>query len=101
MSIPKISGRTRKRKELAEIRVLAELGGEILIQSPQGFLLIFRDRTPEILAHQLRYFDIAEWRERRDMDLFYPLELEGLVESKRLRDAADLFALCSSEAVAL
>jgi hypothetical protein len=101
MSIPKISGRTSKRKELAEIRVLAELGGEILIQSPQGFLLIFRDRTPEILARQLRYFDIAEWRERSDMELSFPIELEGLVESERLRDAADLFALCSSEAVAL
>ena len=101
MSFPNKSDRSSKRKALAEIRVLAELGDEILIQSPQGFLLIFRDRTPEILARQLRYFDIAEWRERRDMDLFFPIELEGLVGSERLRDAADLFALCSSEAMAL
>jgi len=101
MSFPNKSDRSSKRKALAEIRVLAELGGEMLIQSPQGFLLIFRDRSPENLARQLRYFDIAEWRERREMDLFFPLELEGLVESERMRDAADLFALCSSKAVAL
>jgi hypothetical protein len=63
--------------------------------------MIFRDRTPEILARQLRYFDTAEWRERREMDQLFPLELEGLVENERLRDAADLFALCSSESLAL
>jgi len=101
MSNPKKSGFTSKKKALAEIRVLAELGDEILILSPQGFLLIFRDRSPEVLARQLRYLDTAEWRERREMDLLFPLELEGLVESKRLRDAADLFALCSSESLAL
>ena len=93
-------GFTSKKKGLAEIRVLAEREEEILIQSPQGFLLIFWDRTPENLARQLRYFDIAEWREPSDMALFFPIELEGLVESKRLRDASDLFALCSSETLA-
>ena len=100
MNFAKKPGRSSKSIAPAEIRVLAELGGEILIQSPQGFLLIFRDRTPEILARQLRYFDIAEWRERRDMDLLFPIELEGLVEPERMHDAADLFALCSSETLA-
>jgi hypothetical protein len=94
-------GFTSKREALAEIRVLAEREDEILIQSPQGFLLIFRDRTPDDLARQLRYFDLDEWREPSDMALFFPIELEGLVESKRLRDASDLFALCSSETLAL
>jgi hypothetical protein len=101
MSFPNKSDRSSKRKALAEIRVLAELGDEILILSPQGFLLIFRDRSPEILARQLRYLDTAEWRERREMNLLFPLELEGLVESERMHDAADLFALCSSESLAL
>ena len=47
MSFTEQSVPPSKRTALAEIRVLAELGGEILILSPQGFLLIFRDRTPE------------------------------------------------------
>ena len=100
MKFAKKPVRSSKSIAPAEIRVLAELGGEILIQSPQGFLLIFRDRTPENLARQLRYFDIVEWRERREMDLFFPNEFEGLVEPERMHDAADLFALCSSETLA-
>lgn len=81
--------------------MLAELGDEILVLTPQGFLLIFQERTPEILARQLRYFDTAEWRERYEMDQLFPMELEGLVKSGRMRDATDLFALCSSESMAL
>ena len=99
MSFPKKSDRTRKA--LADIRVLAELEGEMLILSPQGFLLIFRDRTPENLARQLRYFDTDEWREPVEMAQLFPIELEGMVERERMSDAADLFALCSSEAMAL
>ena len=100
MSFPKKSGRSSKSKPPAEIRVLAELGGEVLIQCPQGFLLIFQDRTPEMLARQLRYFDTAEWREREEMDQLFPIELEGMVKSERMREAEDLFALCSKEALA-
>jgi hypothetical protein len=47
MSFAQKSGLSSKSKALAEIRGLAESGGEILILSPQGFLLIFPDRTPE------------------------------------------------------
>ena len=100
MSFSKKSGLSGKSKVLAEIRVLAELGGEVLIQCPQGFLLIFQDRTPEMLARQLRYFDTAEWREREEMDQLFPIELEGMVKSERMREAEDLFALCSKEALA-
>ena len=101
MSFAQRSGLSSKRKALAEIRVLAESGGEILILSPEGFLLIFRDRTPEMLARQLRDFDTAEWRDQVEMDQLFPIELEGMVERERMRDAGDLFALCSSEAMAL
>lgn len=101
MSFAKKSGCLSKGKALAEIRVLAESEGEILVLSPQGFLLIFRDRTPEMLARQLRYFDTEEWRDRVEMDYLFPMELEGLVESERMRDAADLFALSSGESMAL
>jgi hypothetical protein len=101
MSFTKQSVPPSKRKALAEIRVLAESGGEILILSPQGFLLIFRDRTPEMLARQLRDFDTAEWRDQLEMDQLFPIDLEGMVERERMRDAGDLFALCSSEAMAL
>ena len=101
MRSPFKSDRSSKITELAEIRVLAELEGEILILSPQGFLLIFRDRTPEMLARQLRYFDTDEWREQGEMDKLFPMELEGIVERGRMCDAADLFALCSSESMAL
>ena len=101
MSLPNTSVRSSKRKALADIRVLAELEGEILILSPQGFLLIFRDRTPEMLARQLRYFETDEWRDQTEMELLFPLELDGIVDRERMRDAADLFALCSNEAMAL
>jgi len=101
MSLPNTSVRSSKRKALADIRVLAELEGEILILSPQGFLLIFRDRTPEMLARQLRDFDTDEWREQGEMNKLFPMELEGIVERGRMCDAADLFALCSSESMAL
>ena len=101
MSFAQRSGLSSKRKALAEIRVLAESGGEILILSSEGFLLIFRDRTPEMLARQLRDFDTAEWRDQVEMDQLFPIELEGMVERERMRDAGDLFALCSSEAMAL
>ena len=101
MSLPNTSVLSSKRKALADIRVLAELEGEILILSPQGFLLIFRDRTPEMLARQLRYFDTDEWREQGEMAKLFPMELEGIVERGRMCDAADLFALCSSESMAL
>jgi len=100
MSFPTKSDRSSKRTALAEIQVLAELEGEILVLSPQGFLLIFRDRTPEALARQLRYFDTAEWREPAEMAQLFPIELEGMVERERMREAANLFALCSSEAMA-
>ena len=101
MNAPKKSVRSSKKKTLPEIRVLAELGEETLVLSPQGFLLVFQERTPEILARQLRYFDTAEWRERREMDQLFPLELEGLVENERMWNTADLFAQCSSESLAL
>ena len=101
MGFPKTSGLSSQRKALAEIRVLAELEGEILILSPQGFLLIFRDRTPEMLARQLRYFDTSEWRDQVEMAQLFHIELEGMVERERMREAADLFALCSNEAMAL
>ena len=96
MSFAQKSGLSSKSKALAKIRVLAESGGEILILSPEGFLLIFRDRTPEMLARQLRDFDTAEWRDQEEMDQLFPIELEGMVERERMRDAGDLFALCSS-----
>lgn len=101
MSFAKKSVHSSKRKPLAEIRVLAQLGEEILILSPQGFLLIFRDRKPEDLSRQLRYFDTDEWREQQEMLQFFSNELEGLVECERMRAAADLFALCSSDSMAL
>lgn len=101
MSFPKRTDRSSKRTASAEIRVLAESEGEILIQSPQGFLLIFRDRTPEMLGRQLRYFDTDEWREPVEMAQLFPIELEGMVERERMHEAADLFALCSSESMAL
>jgi hypothetical protein len=98
MSFPNRTDRSSKRNA-ADIQVLAELEGEILILSQQGFLLIFRDRTPEMLARQLRYFDTDEWREPVEMAQLFPIELEGLVERERMRDAADLLAQCSSEAM--
>lgn len=101
MRPPTKSDRSSKRTAPAEIRVLAESEGEILILSPQGFLLIFRDRTPEMLARQLRYFDTEEWREPVEMAQLFPIELEGMVERERMSDAADLFSLCSKEAMAL
>lgn len=101
MSFTNKSGRSGKRLAPAQIRVLAESGGESLILSPQGFLLIFRDRTPEMIARQLRYFDATEWREQEEMDQLFPIEFEGMVERERMRDAADLFALCTNESLAL
>jgi hypothetical protein len=96
-----LSRTTGMNTQSSLVRVLAELEGEILVLSPQGFLLIFRDRTPEMLARQLRYFDTDEWREPVEMAQLFPMELEGMVERERMRDAADLFALCSSESMAL
>ncbi|MFM8765070.1 MAG: PcfJ domain-containing protein [Spartobacteria bacterium] len=101
MSSPKLSERSSKRNTFVQIQVLAELGEEILVLSPQGFLLIFRERTSDMLARQLRYFDAEEWRDPVEMVQLFPIELEGLVERERMHDAADLFALCSSEVLAL
>ncbi|MFM8758571.1 MAG: hypothetical protein ACKODS_03370, partial [Methylophilaceae bacterium] len=80
MSSPKLSERSSKRNTFVQIQVLAELGEEILVLSSQGFLLIFRERTSDMLARQLRYFDAEEWRDPVEMVQLFPIELEGLVE---------------------
>lgn len=94
MSFAKQSVPSSKRKALAEIRVLAESRGEILILSPQGFLLIFRDRTPEMLARQLRDFDTAEWRDQVEMDQL--AKIDAIAKKRKQSFSAVLEDACGS-----
>ena len=82
-----------------QINLLAELNGEILMRSPQGFLLIFRERSPEALARQLRYFDVDEWRPGLELEKTFERELEGLAPAERLRDSHDILAACPEGAL--
>ena len=81
-----------------QINLLAELNGEVLVKSPQGFLLIFRERSLEALGRQLRYFDVDEWRPGLEQEKTFEQELEGLVPAERLRDAHDILAACPAGA---
>lgn len=84
-----------------QINLLAECGTETLVQSPQGFLLVFRGRKPEALARQLRYFEIDEWRPGLEVEKTFEEELEGLAPAERFRDSADILAACPEQALSL
>ncbi len=77
------------------LTVLAEHGQDTLVQSAQGFLLVFRERSPAAIARQLRNFDAEEWRP--DIARTFRQELDGLAP-ERLRDASTLLAECKGDA---
>lgn len=82
-----------------QINLLAELDRETLVQSPQGFLLVFCGRNTEDIARQLRYFDIDEWRPGLEVEKTFEQELEGIAPAERLRTSQDLLAACSEHAL--
>ena len=86
---------SNRKRGVAQFEVLAESGTDLLIQSSQGFLVIFRNRPSEVLSRQLRDFDLLEWRRQEEMVQMFPHELEGMVSGDRMRDAADLISACS------
>jgi len=88
---------TSAQSEMFAIHVLAELGADILVQSAQGFLLVFRERSRDAIARQLRSFDAEEWR--HGIEKTFRRELEGLALDL-LRDAAPLLDACDNEAMA-
>ena len=62
--------------------------------SPQGLLLIFRDRTPEMLARQLRDFDTAEWRDQVEMDQL--AKIDAIAKKRKQSFSAVLEDACGS-----
>lgn len=80
-----------------QINLLAETASEILVQSPQGFLLVFSGRKPDDIARQLRYFDIDEWRPGLETEKTFERELEGLAPAERLRDSRDILSACPEQ----
>jgi hypothetical protein len=83
-----------------QINLLAELETEILVQSPQGFLLVFSGRKPEDVDRQLRYFDIEEWRPGLESEKTFERELEGFVPAERLRNSQDILSACPEQTMA-
>ncbi len=68
-------------------RLLVQRGAISLVQSAQGFLLVFRGRTWKQIVQQLKTFDAEEWHHA--MPRNFRRELEGL-DLEQLRDAAEL-----------
>lgn len=83
-----------------QINLLAELDKEILVQSPQGFLLVFSGRNPDDVIRQLRYFDIDEWRPGLEIEKTFERELEGLAPAERLRNSQDILSACPEQTLA-
>ena len=81
------------------VEFLAELDGNILVLTPQGFLLLFEERSPDQILFQLRDFDAEEWRPGISFEKTFERELHGLAPAARLRNAADILAVCSAEAL--
>jgi hypothetical protein len=77
------------------LTVLAKHDQDTLVQSAQGFLLVFRARTPADIARQLRSFDAEEWRP--GIAKTFRQELDGLLP-ERLRDASTLLDECKGGA---
>jgi hypothetical protein len=84
-----------------QINLLTELGTETLVQSPQGFLLLFQGRNPDAINRQLRYFDIDEWRPGLEIEKTFERELEGLAPAERFRDSEDILKACPDRALSL
>ena len=87
------------KQGVARVQFLAELGTDILVLSQQGFLLLFQERSPEEIVFQLRHFDVEEWRPGIAFEKTFERELYGLATSIRSRNAADILAACSPEAL--
>ena len=86
------------KSEARSVRVLAELGKDTLVKSAQGFLLVFRGRSPSTIAHKLRSCDAEEWYEGIRTE--YQQELDGLAPLSLMYDASPLLATCKHEALA-
>lgn len=78
-------------------RPLVQLGEHLLVQSAQGFLLVFRGLEWPRIVRQLDTFDAEEWH--HTMPKSFHRELAGL-DLERLRDAADLLSALVPAALA-
>ncbi|GAB1394888.1 hypothetical protein MASR1M60_30520 [Rhodocyclaceae bacterium] len=78
-------------------RLLAQRGAIILVQSVQGFLLVFRGRSWAQISQQLKTFDAEEWHHA--MPRSFRRELEGL-DLEKLRDATELLMALAPDAQA-
>lgn len=83
------------------VRILAELDKETLILTTQGFVLVFQERTLELINRQLRDFDAEEWRPAIEDEKTFSREFDGLAPISRFRNAADILAACSEESLSL
>ncbi|MEI7773371.1 MAG: hypothetical protein WCK17_01215 [Verrucomicrobiota bacterium] len=78
---------------------LADLESDLLVLTPQGFILLFQGRSLDQIVFQLRDFDAEEWRPGISFEKTFERELDGLAPAARLRNAADILAVCSAEAL--
>jgi hypothetical protein len=78
-------------------RLLAQRGALSLVQSAQGFLLVFRGRSWAQISQQLKTFDAEEWHHA--MPKSFRRELEGL-DLEQLRDATELLTVLAPDAQA-
>ena len=89
----------KRRAQSSQVEFLAELDGNILVLGPQGFLLLFQERSLDQIIFQLRDFDADEWRPGISSEKTFERELDGLAPATRFRDADDILAVCSTEAL--